>query len=161
LTAIACESATTISEFQGAVEMMAGIGEAASVIAVIDLAAKTASLCFQYSRDVAGAKKEITELQTELFDLQNVLEKVKRLLDQPDSAKLLAFSESKHAFDNCKDELKELNRRLNVSTTRKSLSRLGLRALKWPLESKEVEKAVNHLERYKNTISLVLQTDQT
>jgi hypothetical protein len=41
------------------------------------------------------------------------------------------------------------------------LSRLSLRALKWPFKSKEVEKEIHDLEGYKQTMSLALQVDQT
>ena len=57
-------------------------------------------------------------------------------------------------------QLEKLKRRLEPSNTRKAMSRLGVRALKWPFTSKEVEKIVADLERYKQTFSLALQVDQ-
>jgi hypothetical protein len=41
---------------------MAGVGEAASIIAVIDLSAKVGSLCFRYYREVASAREGIASL---------------------------------------------------------------------------------------------------
>jgi chromosome segregation ATPase len=139
---------------------MAGLGDAASVIAVIDLSAKVASLCFQYSREVASAKKEIVSLQEELGGLQDVLAKLKHLLEQP-NAKLSSLPEIRRSLNNSEDQLKELDKGLDIKTSRKTLSRLGLRALKLPFESKEVEKITNRLGRYKQSINLAFQIDQT
>ncbi|KAM6505253.1 hypothetical protein FSOLCH5_014486 [Fusarium solani] len=41
------------------------------------------------------------------------------------------------------------------------MRRFGLRALKWPFDSKEVSDIVSNLERYERTITLGLQIDQT
>jgi hypothetical protein len=140
---------------------MAGIGEAASVIAVIDLSAKVTSLCFQYSREVAGAKKEITSLQEELGALQDVLKQTNNLLDQPNGAKLSTLPGIKHALGAIKDQLQEVDKILDIEKSRNPLKRYGLRAMKWPFESKAVEKIVGRLEHYKSAITLALQVDQT
>ncbi|KAH8588534.1 vegetative incompatibility protein HET-E-1 [Bisporella sp. PMI_857] len=158
-TIIAPTSARTIS--QAAAKTMAGIGEAASIIAVIDLSAKVASICFQYSREVAGAKNEILSLQAELSGLQDVLEKLKHLLEQPDSAKLSALPEINHALDAAENQLKELDKKLDIEKSRNPLKRYGLRALKWPFESNDVRKIIDRLERFKSTISLAFQPVQT
>ncbi|KAF5658789.1 kinesin light chain [Fusarium circinatum] len=42
-----------------------------------------------------------------------------------------------------------------------SMRRFGLRALKWPFDSKEISTVVSNLEHYKQTITLCLQVDQT
>jgi hypothetical protein len=42
------------------------VGSAASIIAVIDLSAKVASLCFQYSSAVKNARSNVERLQGEL-----------------------------------------------------------------------------------------------
>ena len=44
---------------------------------------------------------------------------------------------------------------------RKTMSRIGLRALRWPFTSKQVEKIVSNLEGYQQTFGLALQVDQT
>jgi chromosome segregation ATPase len=140
---------------------MTGIAEAASVIAVINLSTKVTSLCFQYYREVAGAKEEITSLQEELSTLQNVLKQLKNFLDQPDSAKLSTLPEIKRALDAIKNQLQDVDKRLDIEKSRNPLKRYGLRAMKWPLESKNVEKIVARLEHHKSAITLALQVDQT
>jgi hypothetical protein len=139
---------------------MAGLGEAASVIAVIDLAAKIGTLCFQYSREVAGARKDNSNLQRELSSIQDVFGKLHQLLQKPDSARLSTLPEISCALDDCEDQLKILDNKLDLGKTRKTLSRFGLQALKWPFQSKELEKIITRLGRCKQTINLALQVDQ-
>jgi hypothetical protein len=139
---------------------MAGIGEAASVIAVIELSAKVASLCFKYSTKVAGAKEEITNLQNELDDFERVARNLKHQLDQPGGLKLSTLPEIKRALGRTNGQLKEVDEKLDNKKSRNPLKRYG-RALKWPFESKEVEKIIASLERNKSTINLALQAHQT
>ena len=58
-------------------------GVAASALAVIELSAKVATLCLQYSNDVKGARDDIARLQKEITNLQALSESVKGLLDGP------------------------------------------------------------------------------
>jgi Fungal N-terminal domain of STAND proteins len=140
---------------------MEGLGAAANVIAVIDLCAKVASFCYQYSLAVKHAKNDITRLQAELKSLRDVLGEVQQILDGPDSAKLSASQKLFEALKDGFSQLKTLDERLNPSKARKAMSRMGVRALKWPFESKEVDKVINGLEKCKQTVSLALQVDQT
>jgi hypothetical protein len=140
---------------------MEGLGAAANVIAVVDLCAKVASFCYQYSLAVKHAKNDITRLQGELKSLRDVLGEVQQLLDGPDSAKLSASQKLLEALKDGFSQLKTLDERLNPGKARKAMSRLGVRALKWPFESKEVDKVINGLEKCKQTVSLALQVDQT
>ena len=52
---------------------MDGISGAASIIAVVDISAKIASLCFQYSVAVENAKEDIKRLQGVVNDIKGVL----------------------------------------------------------------------------------------
>jgi hypothetical protein len=56
---------------------MDGLSGAASIIAVVDISAKVASLCFQYSLAVKDAKNDITRLQRKVGDVKGVLENTK------------------------------------------------------------------------------------
>jgi hypothetical protein len=140
---------------------MEGLGAAANVIAVVDLCAKVASFCYQYSLAVKDAKNDITRLQGEVKSLRDVLGEVQQLLNGPDSAKLSASQKLLEALKDGFSQLKTLDERLNPGKARKAMSRMGVRALKWPFESKEVDKVINGLEKCKQTVSLALQIDQT
>ncbi|OCK76126.1 hypothetical protein K432DRAFT_385677 [Lepidopterella palustris CBS 459.81] len=67
---------------------MDGLSGAASVIAVIDMSAKVASLCFKYSVEVKHAKEDIDRLHQKAKAISNVLEKLQRLLDKQDKSQL-------------------------------------------------------------------------
>ncbi|KAF2686169.1 hypothetical protein K458DRAFT_416478 [Lentithecium fluviatile CBS 122367] len=143
---------------------MDGLSGAASVIAVVDISAKVASLCFQYSVAAKDAKRDIGRLQQKVANIKNVLEELQQLVDRqgsqlPSTHKLL------ESLKECHKQLQDLEGKLKAnlepSGRRKAMSKLGFRALKWPFTSKEVEKTVQNLENYGNTFSLALQVDQT
>jgi Fungal N-terminal domain of STAND proteins len=139
---------------------MDGLSGAASIIAVVDLSTRVASRCFQYSVAVKNAKEDIGSLQREVSRIGDVLGGAKKLLEGPKEIRLLTLRKLSDSLKECSVQLEELNRRLEPSNTRKSMSRLGVRALKWPFTSKEVEKIIADLERYKQAFSLALQVDQ-
>ena len=139
---------------------MDGLSAAASVIAVIDVSAKIASLCFQYSTEVKNAKDDVERIQRKLSDIKNLLEAVKQL-DGPNGLRLPATHRLSNSLEKCLLELQKLKKRLDPGKTRKAMSRLGMRALKWPFTSKEVENIVTTLEGYEQTFSFALQVDQT
>ncbi|KAF1965830.1 hypothetical protein BU23DRAFT_626770 [Bimuria novae-zelandiae CBS 107.79] len=142
-----------------------GLSGAASVIAVIDISAKVASLCFQYSVAVKHAKGDIERLQQKVNNINNVLEKLQQLLHKQDRSQLSTIRTLLDPLQRCSRELEELEAtlkaKLELSRGRKAMQRFGIRALKWPLTSKEVEKTVRNLQEYENTFSLALQVDQT
>lgn len=140
---------------------MDGLSAASSIIAVIDISTKIASLCFQYSVAVKDAKSDIERLQKKIADLNNVLGGVKQLLDGGDKNRLSATHKLAGSLKDCSLRLEELKTRLDPGKTRKTMTRLGVRALKWPFTCKEVEKIVIDLERYEQTFVLALQIDQT
>jgi hypothetical protein len=140
---------------------MDGLSGAASVIAVVELSAKLASRCWQYSLAVKNAKEDIERLQGEVSRIGDVLGGVQKLFDGPEKVRLLTSQKLSDSLKECDVLLQELNSRLEPSNTRKAMSRRGVRALKWPFTSKEVEKIVASLERYGQDFSLALQVDQT
>ena len=140
--------------------MAEGLGIAASAIAVIELAAKVASLCLQYSKDVQGARDDIARLQRTTTDLQNMSRSVKELLDGPHK-RLKASRELRATLDDSQRQLEQLKNKLTPNTCRAAMKRIGLRALKWPFESRDIEKIIESLARSTQTISLSLQVDQT
>lgn len=140
---------------------MDGLSGAASVIAVIDISAKIASLCYQYSVAVKDAKEDIERVQGKVGDITHILQKIKQLLDSKDKTRLSTTQGLFSSLERCVKELKSLEAKLDPGKTRKTMSRFGLRALKWPFSSKQVDKIVLDLEGYEQTFSLALQVDQT
>ena len=137
------------------------LSAAASVLTVIEVSVKVASLCYQYSAAVKDAEKDIQSLQKKVEDIRDVLRELKQLLDGPDKIRLSATDKLAASLKEYLGRLQELETQLKPRKIRKVMSRLGVRALKWPFKSKEVKKIVTSLEEYERTFSLSLQIDQT
>ena len=138
---------------------MDGLSGAASVVAVIDLSAKIVSLCFQYSKAVKDAKDDIERVQRKVGDIAYILEQIKQLLDSQDKTRLSTTQGLSSSLAQCLKELGNLQIGLEPGKGRKTMSRIGLRALRWPFTSKQVDKVVSNLEGYKQTFILALQVD--
>ncbi|PNP73422.1 hypothetical protein FNYG_13249 [Fusarium nygamai] len=141
--------------------MAEALGVASSVIAVADLSAKVFSLCLQYSREVKNAKDDIKRLYKEVAAFQDTTEKLKALLEGPRGKELRASQQLVSAIEDGHSTLGKVEQQLQPSTGRKAMSRFGVRALKWPFESKDVEGTIEKLERCRGNISLALNIDQT
>jgi hypothetical protein len=140
---------------------MDGLSGAASVIAVIDISAKIGSLCFQYSMAVKDAKNDIERVQRKVGDITHILETIKQLLDNQDKTRLSTTQGLFDSLRQCLQDLKDVKVKLEPGKGRKTMSRIGLRALRWPFTSKQVEKIVSTLDGYKQTFMLALEVDHT
>ncbi|KAK0739040.1 hypothetical protein B0T21DRAFT_307466 [Apiosordaria backusii] len=143
---------------------MDGVSAAASIIAVIDLSAKVACLCVQYYSDVKNAKSDIKRLQGELQGLEKTLQGARELLESPNGKSLKTSQGLVDGLANCSSQLKQLQlrleKKLHHGPAHKTMRRLGLRALKWPFKSKEIDTIIKNLERYRDTLSAGLTVDQ-
>jgi hypothetical protein len=142
---------------------MAGIGEAASIIAVIQAADRILCLCGTYASAVKDAKKDIERLAGEVGALLKVLKSADEMADS--SLMKLYTSESvlevlAGSIEQCRSALGKLESQLDPGKERKIMSRLGIRALKWPFKSKDVTKIIEALNRDKGTVILALNMDQ-
>ena len=140
--------------------MAEALGLAASVIAIIDLSAKIASQCCEYYANVENARDDIERLQREAEGLKATLEQVQSLCDSPNGAKLQSSQNLSDGVKDCKKQLAQLETKLEPRTRHKVMSRFGMRALKWPLKSSEVEEIMTKLGNCKDNISFSLQVDQ-
>jgi hypothetical protein len=140
---------------------MDGLSGAASVIAVIDISAKITSICYQYSVAVKEAKDDIERVQRKVSDITHILEKLRQLLDSQDKTRLSSTHGLLDSLRQCLQDLEDVKAKLEPGKSRKTMSRFGFRALKWPFTSKQVDKIVSTLEGYQQTFMLALQVDQT
>lgn len=140
---------------------MEGIGFATNILAVVELSAKVALLCLQYSKDVKLAKQDILELRRQVIGLEDASRAVYELLESANSTKLKVSQQLCVAIDSSHSQLQELHNRLRPGTARQAMDRFGIRSLKWPLQSKDVKKIVQNLGQHTQTILLALQVDQT
>ncbi|OAF60547.1 hypothetical protein VC83_03550 [Pseudogymnoascus destructans] len=140
--------------------MAEALGLASSVITVIDLSAKVASWCSEYYANVKNARDDIERLQREAQGLKVTLERVQSLCDGPNGVKLQESQSLREAVKDCKKQLDQLETKHEPRTTNKLMSRYGMRALRWPLKSKEVDGIMKKLGNCKDNISFSLQVDQ-
>jgi superfamily I DNA and RNA helicase len=140
---------------------MDGLSGVASVIAVVDISAKIVSLCYQYSVAVEDAKDDIERVRRKVSDITHILERIKQLFDSQDTTRLSTTQGLFSSLEQCLEELKSLEVKLDPGKTRKAISWFGFRALKWPFTSKEVDSIILNLERYEQAFSLALQVDKT
>ncbi|KAF7505050.1 hypothetical protein GJ744_001269 [Endocarpon pusillum] len=140
--------------------MAEAFGLAASVITVIDLSAKVASRCSEYCANVKNARDDIERLQREAQGLKATLERVQSLCDGPNGVKLQKSQSLREGVRDCKKQLAHLETKLEPRTGKKWMSRCGMRALRWPLKSNEVDRIMKKLGNYKEKISFILQVDQ-
>lgn len=120
---------------------MAGIGEAASIVAVVQITAQISKLCGGYLSEVKGAPKDVERLQSKISSLHSVLEKIEQVLMGSKSARLTTSTSVLESLKRCVIDLEELKAKLDAGRRKKPMSRVGLRSLRWPFTRKEVEKA--------------------
>ena len=140
---------------------MDGFSAAASVIAVVQISGQVFGLCWEYYSEVKDARKDIKRLRDEIKSLQDVVTKVVDLVDAP-GAKLSVMdllSQSDGPVQQCLKELTELMERLKTGLENNKMKKFGLRALRWPFISKDIDKAVTAIGRYKATFNLALTAD--
>ncbi|KAJ5435561.1 hypothetical protein N7445_006446 [Penicillium cf. griseofulvum] len=140
---------------------MDGLSSAASVIAVIQLTGSLVKLCGGYIQEVKDARDQIFTLQRAIAGLQGTLQDLQKFLQSNDGKALPTSSRLVNNIADCLSDLRALEARLDLGKGKKLMSKMGLRALKWPLKRTEVEGVTQNLERYKSSFLLSLQVDQT
>ena len=139
-----------------------GVGAAASIVALIDTSLKVLSICAEYYSHVKNAKKDVDRFSLEVEAFINVLHNLDKLARSPEGAASLFASRSLNKdIERCLLDLERLQKKLTPRKGQKAMNRYGMRALKWPFESKELDKDIGVLERYKSTFIAALNTDQT
>lgn len=144
---------------------MDGVSAAASIIAVVELAAKVGSQCYEYLLAVKSAKRDIEHLRERVESLKTTLEGAQKLLQGQNGSRLETSQKLRSTLESTRSELAliatRLGEKLDKGGRRATAMRsLGLRALKWPFESSEVESIVASLQRDQDTFTTALHIDQ-
>jgi hypothetical protein len=88
-----------------------------------------------------------------------------QLFETPNGARLHTSQRLRDGLNGCSTQLTELQTKLETKLhsgpARQAMSRFGIRALKWPFESKGVDGVITTLERYRGTLSTALTIDLT
>ncbi|KAF8430237.1 hypothetical protein EV426DRAFT_708390 [Tirmania nivea] len=137
------------------------LGVVASGIAVVQLAGKVWSVCWQYYTDVKNAESEMKCLMDNIMALQTVFQHIQDLAKGPGATRLAA---SKPYLESISLELEEeFNRMLEVlqpGLIRKAKKKLLRRRLNWPFQKQEMEQFCQSLERHKTALTLAMNSDQ-
>jgi hypothetical protein len=144
---------------------MEGLGAAASVIAVGELAAKVATLCLKYSSAVKNARSDIKRLLQYTDSLKTTVDGAQKIFSGPHGARLETSQKLRAALNATYAQLidiaTKLEEKLYTDRRVKAMRLVGLRALKWPFESKDVDKIIANLQREQDSFLAALQIDQT
>ena len=138
---------------------MEALASASSIIAVVQIAGSVAKLCGGYILDVKDARRDIERLQQKTATLHDVVE---RLAEMSDQTKAKPVSLPVHVMDSvsqCLEDLQKLQDRLQPKTRHKAMSKVGWRALKWPLSKNDVNEEVQRLEGYLTIFNTALQVN--
>jgi hypothetical protein len=139
---------------------MAGIGEAASILGVIQVTAQVVKLCGGYLSEVNDARQDIERLRSKALALQGVLEHAQRIVEDSKSSRLPVSNSVLESLKQCVSDLQLLQTKLDPGKRRKVMKSFGLRALKWPFTKMEFEKTVEVLDGYTTTFNTALLADQ-
>ncbi|KAL8725583.1 MAG: hypothetical protein Q9181_006365 [Wetmoreana brouardii] len=133
-----------------------------TAIAIGQVSAKVLSIIWKYYSDVKDAKGNIHSLANELQDLHDVTLKVQGLLqNQPADVNMTTSVTLARTLEQTLLDIKDLEHKLDPGTGDKLMKRVGRRALKWPFAKKDVDEWIAKLQRFKSTLSLALNADQT
>ncbi|KAF7952118.1 uncharacterized protein EAE97_001615 [Botrytis byssoidea] len=142
--------------------MAEALGIVSSVIAVIDSSVKVASQCSEYYKNVWNAQVDIKRLQSETQELKAILEKVHSICNtgSSDGVRLQDPQGLRKGVEDCQEQLRQLEAKLEPRGKNKLMSRCGIRALRWPFKSNEVDSIIEKLGYCKDNIFSSLQVDQ-
>ncbi|KAL6811920.1 vegetative incompatibility protein HET-E-1 [Trichoderma camerunense] len=133
--------------------------------AAVALTTKIVSLCAEYSSAVKNASHDIQRLRERVGSLETTLKDVSELLKGPHGSRLRTSQKLQDALNSSRSLLGSiattLENKLNGGRRQRTMRAIGLRALKWPFESKELENNIAALEQYQSTMAVAIQIDQT
>lgn len=134
---------------------------AASVIAIVQITEQVLRLCYKYAKGVKDAPDDIQRLQGELQSLNYILEGAKPLLEGSHKEKLKTSQLLRESLAGCRTEVNNLQAKLETKSAGVHRHLFNPKRLKWPLESKEVDMAVQILHKHRDNLTASLTIDQT
>jgi len=132
--------------------MAEAVGLAGSIAGLASIALSIVSSLYKYGGDVKSAPARSEELRTELSELQTLCKIVE------DNVRV-----TKDGLPEALEgQIKEFRRTLEAMLIRAAREKTaGLRRLKWPFDKAENAEYVARIERFKSTLHLIMNVDQT
>ena len=141
---------------------MDGLNSAACVIAVVQIISQVYEVCRTYYIQVKDARKDIKRLRGEVTVLQDILISVADLADNDETCRrstLAPLNKSGGHLQQCRADLSALLIKLESRLGHEKMRKFGIRAMKWPCDSEDVDKSILALEQYRDIFALALITD--
>ena len=138
---------------------MDGLSAFTTALTVVQTAWQAYDLCRTYYSEVKEARSDIQRLRQEMVSLEIILTSVSDLAKDPDSgnsSNVGHLTEKDGPLQQCHELLKKLVAKLSIGEGKKRMRHYGMRALKWPLNSKDIEKFQTSIERHKATFTAAL-----
>ena len=132
-----------------------------TIIAVATAATTVLSLLSKYAQDVKNAREDVERLLKQIEDIHSLLLRIETIATSPYSAKLPALDTALTAIKKTFSDIQELVEKLKPKTSKRLMSKVGLRALKWPFTKEEMASYIIRLESEKTSLTLALQADST
>lgn len=132
-----------------------------TIIAVATTATTILSFLSKYVQDVKNAQEDVERLVKQIEDIHSLLLRIEKIAKSPDSAKLPALEKSFTAIEKTFSDIQELVEKLKPKTSQRLMSKVGLRALKWPFTKEQMANYIARLESEKASLTLAFQTDST
>ena len=138
-----------------------------TALAVVQICTAVLSQTYKYCASVRIAKTEIERLDNEVKAIQGLFQRLWELLERQKSSgiadlkRLQTMQSLSESTEYARSDLQQLQQKLRIRTGQKAMSKVGFRALKWPLKKQEVDEYVTKLERHKASVNTALQLDQT
>ena len=141
---------------------MDGLSAVTAALAVIQTAWQAYDLCRTYYSEVKEARSDIQHLREEMVSLETILISISDLAQNPDSgisSRIDHLAQKDGPLQQCQELLEKLVVKLNIGDGKNGMRKFGMRALKWPLSSKDIEKLLTSIDRHKATFSVALIAD--
>jgi len=134
---------------------------AASIAGLVSLTDTLFRTVIKFSREVKGAKQEITNLATEVRDLSGVLHNLSLLAASLENCTQETVFRLHHV-NSCRQSIIDVQSKLSKeveSLERPKTGKSIARRLLWPFTSTETKSLLSDISRHKNTMTLALAAD--
>lgn len=129
-----------------------------TIIAIATTATTILSLLSKYVQDVKNAQEDVERLLKQIEDIHSLLLDIEKIAKSPD---LPALEKSFTAIKKTFSDIQEFVEKLKPKTSQRLMSKVGLRALKWPFTKEQMANYIARLESEKTSLILAIQKDST
>lgn len=140
---------------------MEALSAAASILTVLEVSGKLFASCRAYYLSVKDARIDIARLKSELTALEAVLTNIVDLIELSETGLAIVSLLNEHDGPIAESQaiLAQIIAKLQTGEPESQMRRFGLRALKWPFTSKEIDRFIEILQRSKALFVIAISGD--